>query len=25
LDLTEDMTHDQAQWRFKIHIADPTQ
>ncbi|KAM2693357.1 hypothetical protein EV2_007535 [Malus domestica] len=25
LDLTEDMTQDQAQWRSKIHIADPTQ
>ncbi|CAN6716432.1 unnamed protein product [Malus baccata var. baccata] len=25
LDLTEDMTHDRAQWRSKIHIADPTQ
>ncbi|KAM1484173.1 hypothetical protein TB2_035404 [Malus domestica] len=25
LDLTEDMTQDRAQWRSKIHIADPTQ
>ena len=24
LDLTEDMTHDRAQWRYRIHIADPT-
>ncbi|KAM2784937.1 hypothetical protein PS2_006010 [Malus domestica] len=25
LDLTKDMTQDRAQWRSKIHIADPTQ
>ncbi|KAM1765238.1 hypothetical protein ACFX11_004391 [Malus domestica] len=25
LDLTENMTHDRAQWHSKIHIADPTQ
>ncbi|KAM1790899.1 hypothetical protein ACFX12_034922 [Malus domestica] len=25
LDLTDDMTQDRAQWRSKIHIADPTQ
>ncbi|KAM0966625.1 hypothetical protein EV2_022996 [Malus domestica] len=25
LDLTEDMTQDQAQWCSKIHIVDPTQ
>ncbi|CAN6687514.1 unnamed protein product [Malus baccata var. baccata] len=24
LDLTEDMTQNQAQWRSRIHIADPT-
>ncbi|KAM1159490.1 hypothetical protein ACFX19_033225 [Malus domestica] len=25
LGLAEEMTQDRAQWRFKIHIADPTQ
>ncbi|RXH76719.1 hypothetical protein DVH24_019607 [Malus domestica] len=24
LDLTEDMTQNRAQWRSRIHIADPT-
>ncbi|KAM2493817.1 hypothetical protein ACFX1W_033990 [Malus domestica] len=24
LDLTDDMTRDRTQWRYKIHIADPT-
>ncbi|CAN6544123.1 unnamed protein product [Malus baccata var. baccata] len=24
LDLTEDVTQNRAQWRYRIHIADPT-